>query len=383
MRVRRLGVRFAAYFAEIMAFIHQRAGWPNFKWDAHSLSPLLAEVRNAQGRLLGRMDGLGLPLRAQATLTTLAADVTKSSAIEGEFLDQEQVRSSIARKLGLDAAGMVPSSRDIDGIVEMMLDATQNFQEPLTSDRLFGWQAALFPTGRSGLVRIVAGSWRTAESGPMQVVSGAIGRERVHFEAPSAGRISQEMERFLLWIEQDQGLDPVLKAAIAHFWFVTIHPFEDGNGRIGRAIGDLLLARSDGMAERFYSLSSQIEKERKRYYEKLEACQRGGLDITVWLRWFLECFGRALKGAEGLSEQVLRKSRLWERIHQGPVNARQRRVLNRLLDGFDGALTSSKYSKLAKCSPDTALRDIQELVSRGVMLQSSSGGRSTSYALVE
>ena len=374
---------FAAYSAEIMAFIHQQAGWPDFKWDASSLSPLLAEVRNAQGRLLGRMDGLGIPLRAQATLTTLTADVIQSSAIEGEFLNQEQVRSSIARKLGLDVAGMVSSSRDIDGIVEMMWDATQKFQKPLTSDRLFAWQSALFPTGRSGMVRITVGSWRTAESGPMQVVSGAMGRERVHFEAPAAERVPHEMERFLLWLEQDQGLDPVLKAGVAHFWFVTIHPFEDGNGRIGRAIADLLLSRSDGMAERFYSLSSQIEAERKGYYEKLEACQRGGLDITVWLRWFLECFGRAIKGAEGLLERVLRKARLWDRINQGPVNDRQRAVLNRLLDGFDGKLTSSKYSKLAKCSPDTALRDIQELVGRGVMLQSSSGGRSTSYELVD
>ena len=366
-----------------MRFIHQHRGWPDFKWDLPSLSSLLAKVRNTQGRLLGRMDGLGLPLRAQATLTTLTADVTKSSAIEGEFLDQEQVRSSIARKLGLDVAGMVSSSRNIDGIVEMMLDATQNFKQPLTCERLFAWQAALFPTGSSGMTPITVGNWRTSESGPMQVVSGAIGRERVHFEAPPAERIPQEMERFLLWLEQDQGIDSVMKAGIAHFWFVTIHPFEDGNGRVGRAIADLLLARSDGMAERFYSLSSQIESERKEYYEKLEASQRGGLDITLWLGWFLECFERALMGAEGLLEQVLRKARLWQRISQGPVNDRQRVVLNRLLDGFEGKLTSSKYSKLAKCSADTALRDIQDLVGRGIMLQSSSGGRSTSYELVD
>jgi Fic family protein len=230
---------------------------------------------------------------------------------------------------------------------------------------------------------ITVGNWRTSESGPMQVVSGSIGRERVHFEAPLAERIPQEMERFLLWLEQDQGIDSVMKAGIAHFWFVTIHPFEDGNGRVGRAIADLLLARSDGMAERFYSLSSQIESERKEYYEKLEASQRGGLDITLWLGWFLECFERVLMGAEGLLEQVLRKARLWQRISQGPVNDRQRVVLNRLLDGFEGKLTSSKYSRLAKCSSDTALRDIQDLVSRGIMLQSSSGGRSTSYKLVD
>jgi len=382
LNVRRLSANITAEFAEIMAFIHQQTGWPEFKWDASSLSLLLAEVRNAQGRLLGRMDGLGLPLRAQATLTTLTADVTKSSEIEGEHLDHEQVRSSIARRLGLDVAGLIDSSRDVDGVVEMMLDATQKFKEPLTSDRLFAWQAALFPAGRSGMVRIAVGSWRTAESGPMQVVSGAIGEERVHFEAPFAERVPFEMERFLSWVESNDRLDPVLKAGIAHFWFVTIHPFEDGNGRIGRAIADLLLARSDGMSERFYSLSSQIEAERKSYYDKLEACQRGGLDITIWLKWFLECFARAIQGAGDLLEQVLRKARVWERINQGPVNARQRVVLNRLLDGFEGKLTSSKYAKLAKCSSDTALRDLQELLTNGILIQGSAGGRSTSYELI-
>jgi len=382
LNVRRLSAIIAAEFAEIMGYIHQRAGWPEFKWDASSLSLLLAEVRNAQGRLLGRMDGLGLPLRAQATLTTLTADVTKSSEIEGEHLDHEQVRSSIARRLGLDVAGLIASSRDVDGVVEMMLDATQKFKEPLTSDRLFAWQAALFPAGRSGMVRIAVGSWRTAESGPMQVVSGAIGQERVHFEAPSAERVPFEMERFLSWVESNDRLDPVLKAGIAHFWFVTIHPFEDGNGRIGRTIADLLLARSDGMSERFYSLSSQIEAERKSYYDKLEACQRGGLDITIWLKWFLECFARAIQGAGDLLEQVLRRARVWERINQGPVNTRQRVVLNRLLDGFEGKLTSSKYAKLAKCSSDTALRDLQELLNSGILIQGSAGGRSTSYELI-
>jgi Fic family protein len=382
LNVRRLSVIITAEFAEIMGYIHQQTGWPEFKWDASSLSLLLAEVRNAQGRLLGRMDGLGLPLRAQATLTTLTADVTKSSEIEGEHLDHEQVRSSIARRLGLDVAGLIDSSRDVDGVVEMMLDATQKFKEPLTSDRLFAWQAALFPAGRSGMVRIAVGSWRTAESGPMQVVSGAIGEERVHFEAPFAERVPFEMERFLSWVESNDRLDPVLKAGIAHFWFVTIHPFEDGNGRIGRAIADLLLARSDGMSERFYSLSSQIEAERKSYYDKLEACQRGGLDITIWLKWFLECFARAIQGAGDLLEQVLRKARVWERINQGPVNTRQRLVLNRLLDGFEGKLTSSKYAKLAKCSSDTALRDLQELLTNGILIQGSAGGRSTSYELI-
>ncbi|MEI6714387.1 MAG: Fic family protein [Verrucomicrobiota bacterium] len=366
-----------------MPYIYERSGWPHFTWDAAHLASILADVRNRQGRLLGRMDGLGLRLRTEASLATLTSDVLKSSAIEGEFLDPEQVRSSIARRLGLDLAGLKPSSRDVEGVVEMMLDATQHFQRPLTAERLFGWHAALFPTGRSGMARITVGQWRTADAGPMQVVSGEIGRERVHFEAPPAERLSFEMEAFLSWIEKEDSLDPVLKTGIAHFWFVTIHPFEDGNGRIGRAIADLLLARTDGMPERFYSMSAQIEAERKDYYQTLEACQRGTLDITLWLRWFLNCLGRALDGADTTLGNTLRKARLWDRVKEEPVNTRQKEVINRLLDGFEGKLTSSKYAKLSRCSPDTALRDIQQLVQRGILVQNGAGGRSTSYELAE
>ena len=366
-----------------MSYIHELPQWPHFTWDAAGLSLLLADVRCRQGRLLGRMDGLGFQLRNEACLATLTSDVLKSSAIEGEFLDPEQVRSSIARKLGLNVAGLKPSSRDVDGIVEMMLDATQHFSRALTAERLCGWHAALFPTGRSGMVRITVGRWRTADAGPMRVVSGAIGRERIHFEAPSAERLSPEMEAFLTWVERADALDPVLKAGIAHFWFVTIHPFEDGNGRIGRAVADLLLARTDSMPERFYSMSAQIEAERKDYYQTLEACQRGTLDITLWLRWFLSCLGRAIDGAESTLGNTLRKARVWDRIKEEPVNTRQKEVINRLLDGFEGKLTSSKYAKLTKCSADTALRDIRQLVERGIFVQTEAGGRSTNYVLNE
>lgn len=366
-----------------MSYIHEQTGWPRLIWSTARLAPLLADVRHRQGRLVGRMEGLGFPARSEATLNTLTADVVKSSAIEGEVLDTEQVRSSIARKLGLDVGGIVPASRDVEGIVEMMLDATQRYAEPLTAERLFGWHASLFPTGRSGMRRITVGAWRPVEAGAMQVVSGPIGRENVHFEAPAAEKLNGEMTAFLDWLNTDDGCDPVLKAGVAHFWFVTVHPFEDGNGRIGRAIADLMLARADGMAERFYSMSAQIEAERKMYYFHLESGQRGGLDITDWLEWFLGCLGRAVDGADSLLSGVLRKAKLWERINHEPVNERQRKVLNRLIDGFEGKLTTSKYAKLAKCSEDTALRDIQALMGRCILVQNEGGGRSTSYRLNE
>jgi Fic family protein len=369
--------------AEMMRYIHELAGWPKLIWDEGRLSPLLAEVRHRQGRLLGRMESLGFGLRSEASLGTLTADVVKSSAIEGEVLDAEQVRSSIARRLGLDVAGMVPASRDVEGVVEMMLDATQNYAKPLTAERLFGWHASVFPTGRSGMRRIAVGAWRPVEVGAMQVVSGPIGRENVHFEAPDARRLDSEMNAFLEWLNAGTRIDPVLKAGVAHFWFVTIHPFEDGNGRIGRAIADLALARADGMAERFYSMSAQIEAERREYYLLLERCQRSGLDITPWLEWFLACLRRALERAEDTLSGVLRKAKIWEKINVEPVNERQRKVINRLLDGFDGKLTSSKYAKLAKCSADTALRDIRALVHRGILAQNTGGGRSTNYRLAE
>lgn len=367
-----------------MSYIHEKADWPNLKWNGVKLLPLLADVRHRQGRLLGRMEGLGFRLRAEASLTTLTADVIKSSAIEGELLDAEQVRSSIARRLGLDFGGNIKSSRDVEGVVEMMLDATQKYAEPLTAERLFGWHASLFPTGRSGMRRITVGAWRPADIGPMQVVSGPMGREKIHFEAPASDRLEREVSAFLEWFEAANGIDLVLKAGIAHFWFVTIHPFEDGNGRISRAIADMALARAEGTIERFYSMSTQIEAEKKQYYLNLEQNQKGGVDITSWLEWFLGCLGRAVAGAEDGLASVLRKAKTLERINsQSPVNERQRKVINRLLDGFEGKLSTSKYAKLAKCSTDTALRDIGILVKRGVLIQDTGGGRNTSYRLAE
>jgi Fic family protein len=369
---------------KIVSYIHEKAGWPQLKWNDAKLSPLLADVRHRQGRLLGRMEGLGFRLRAEASLTTLTADVIKSSAIEGELLDAEQVRSSIARHLGLDFGGNAKSSRDVEGVVEMMLDATQKYAKPLTTERLFGWHASLFPTGRSGMRRITVGAWRPADIGPMQVVSGPMGRERIHFEAPASDRLQREVSAFLEWFEAANRIDPVLKAAIAHFWFVTIHPFEDGNGRISRAIADMALARAEGTIERFYSMSTQIEAEKKDYYLNLEQNQKGGVDITSWLEWFLGCLGRAVAGAEDGLATVLRKAKTWERINnQSPVNERQRKVINRLLDGFEGKLSTSKYAKLAKCSTDTALRDIGILIKQGILIQDAGGGRNTSYDLVD
>lgn len=364
-------------------WIHEQTNWPNFFWDADVLASVLAAVRHRQGRLLGRMEGLGFDLRQEASLKTLTSDVVKSSAIEGEHLDTAEVRSSIARRLGVDRAGLVSSGREVDGVVEMMLDATRKFEEPLTKDRLFGWHAALFPTGRSGIRRIEVGKWRTRDAGAMQVVSGPVGKETVHFEAPEADRLDREMKVFLDWFGSESSEDPVLKAGIAHLWFVTIHPFEDGNGRIARAIGDLSLARADGTADRFYSLSSQIEAERNEYYHQLERQQKATVDITGWLDWFLGCLGRSVDGAGKALEQVLFKARFWENLLQhDPLNERQRSILNRMLeDDFRGHMNTSKYAKMAKCSTDTALRDIQDLKERGILVQNSGGGRSTSYRL--
>jgi Fic family protein len=346
-----------------------------------ALANSLAAVRHKQGLLLGRMSALGFPLRAEAGLENLALDVVKSSAIEGEALDLAQVRSSLARRLGIDIGGTASVSRSVEGVVEMMLDATQRYAEPLTAQRLFAWHGGLFPTGYGPARRIKVGAWRTAESGPMQVVSGYLGHEKVHFEAPSAERLPLEMGRFLDWFSRPPECDPVLKAAVAHLWFVAIHPFEDGNGRIARAIADCALARADDCQQRFYSLSSRIERERKDYYEILERTQKGGLDITPWLDWFLACLGRAIDGAEEILSAVFLKARVWRHAKRFPLNERQRGVINRLLDGFEGKLTSGKYAKLTKCSPDTALRDIRELMEYGIVAQSAAGGRSTSYTL--
>lgn len=366
-----------------MIYIHQRPTWPEFTWDGGVIAPVLARVRHKQGRLLGRMEGLGFDLRREATLTTITADVVKSSAIEGENLNAGEVRSSVARRLGIEAAGLPPASRHVDAVVEMMLDATQHHDRPLTAERLCGWQAALFPTGRSGIHTITVGAWRTDARGPMQVVSGPIGRETVHFEAPAADRVPAEMARFLSWFEVASNTDPVIRAGIAHFWFVTIHPFEDGNGRIARAIADMALARADQSKDRFYSMSAEIEHEKTQYYQVLESQQKSDTNITPWLHWFLLCLERAIDAAEESLAAVLRKARLWERINQHPVNERQRNVINRLLGDFEGHLTTSKYGKLAKCSSDTALRDIQDLLARGILIANPGGGRSTSYRLGE
>ncbi|MFI4954540.1 MAG: Fic family protein [Gammaproteobacteria bacterium] len=364
-------------------YIHEQPGWPALNWDIVKLALAVADIRQRQGFLLGQMANLGFSIRAEASLETLTADVIKSSAIEGEVLDYEQVRSSIARKLGIDIGGVPPINRHVEGIVEMMLDATQNYMLPLTEERLFNWHSALFPTGRSELRIIPVGAWRSTEAGPMQVVSGAFGHEKVHFEAPSAQRLDQEMRAFLDWFNKPGIIDPILKAGVAHLWFVTIHPFEDGNGRIARAIADLALARADNSKERFYSMSAQIEKERKEYYANLERTQKDGLEITQWLQWFVSCLGRAIANANQVLDAVQLKARIWNYANQYPINERQRIVINRLLDGFIGNLTSSKYAKLAKCSQDTALRDIHELLSYGILIQNPSGGRSTSYQLID
>ena len=360
-------------------WIHEHKDWPRFTWDVEMLAFKLADVRHRQGRLLGRMEGLGFELKREATLRTLTSDVVKSSAIEGENLDPKEVRSSIARRLGIDVAGPgpAPASRDVEGVVEMTLDAAQRFAEPLTKERLFGWHAALFPTGRSGMRRIMVGAWRTADAGP-------IGREKIHFEAPYADRLERETTAFIAWFENDDGVDPVLRAGLAHFWFVTIHPFEDGNGRVTRAIADMAMARADDTPDRFYSLSSQIESERKDYYDQLERRQRGTPDVTGWLEWFLDCFGRAVDGADVALNSVLFKARLWEKINREPVNERQRLIINRMLeDDFKGHMNTSKYARMAKCSTDTALRDIQELKVRDILIQNPGRGRSTSYRLPE
>ena len=363
-------------------YIHQYPGWPDFHWDQNKLFTLLSEVRFQQGKLLGGMESLGFNLQSEASLETLTLEVVKSSEIEGEILNAEQVRSSIARRLGMDVAGLVPSDRNVDGIVEMMLNATPSYQEKLTDERLFGWHSSLFPSGRSGMYKIVTGAWRNnTKQDPMQVVSGAIGREKVHFQAPDSELIGDEMERFLKWFNAPKTIDPVLKAGIAHLWFVTIHPFDDGNGRIARAITDMQLARADETAQRFYSMSAQIRLERNKYYSMLEASQKGTLDITELLEWFLQCLGRALAATDQILASVMRKSRLWNDPDAQSLNDRQKLMLNKLLENFEGKLTSAKWSKMAKCSQDTAVRDIQNLIEKGILMKEHAGGRSTSYVL--
>lgn len=382
LRVRRLRGLFAARSAGNSVYIYEQTDWPRFRWDEVRLFAPLAEVRHLQGRLLGRMQSLGFSVRTEAALQTLTQDVVKTSEIEGQRLDLKLVRSSIARRMGVDLGGLPPVDRNVEGIVDVMFDATSRCDAPLTAERLFGWHAALFPTGRSGLQRITVGSWRTESSGPMQVVSGPYGKETVHYEAPGHDRLNADMTRFLDWFNAPINTDPVIRSALAHFWFVTIHPFDDGNGRIARALADMVLARSEGSSQRFYSLSSQIQLERKGYYDVLERSQKGSLDVTEWMLWFLACLKRAIQASEESLQGVLTKARFWEAQAGTPINSRQRLILNRLLDGFEGKLTSSKWATLAKCSNDTALRDITDLVSRRILKKDDAGGRSTSYQLV-
>lgn len=362
-------------------YIYELKGWPHFRWNEKKLSKSLTLVSLKQGRLIGRMEGIGFKLRAEASLETLTEDVVKSSEIEGEFLDSEQVRSSIARRLGMDIGGFTHADRYVDGVVEMVLDATQCYDIPLTEERLFAWHSALFPTGRSGMAKITVGGWRSDRSGPMQVISGPFGRERLHFQAPPAERVKKEIETFLEWYNSETDVEMLLKAGVAHLWFVTIHPFGDGNGRIARAITDQTLACSEKSSQRFYSMSAQIRRERSAYYDVLEAAQKGDLDITNWLEWFVGCLDAALDGAQITLRAVLKKARFWETHSGESFNVRQRIVLNQLLDGFQGKLTSSKWAKLGKCSQDTALRDIADLVGRDILTRDTPGGRSAGYSL--
>ncbi|MBP7407608.1 MAG: Fic family protein [Flavobacteriales bacterium] len=370
-------------------YVHELPDWPAFRWDAKALAPALAKAHALQGHLLGRMAAVGFDLRTEANFQTMATDVLRTSEIEGEVLDPAQVRSSLARRLGLDVSGTPKVDRHVDGVVEMLLDATQRCHEKLTVDRLLGWHAALFPTGRSGMLKVLVGQWRDDPTGPMQVVSGPMGRERVHYEAPGAKRLKKEMTAFLKWVNTGSrpvagakdALDPLLKAGLGHFWFVTLHPFEDGNGRMARAVADLLLARADGSPQRFYSMSAQVRNERKRYYDVLERSQRGTLDVTEWLAWFLACLQRALVASEETLSAVLGKHKFWQTHAKTILNPRQVKVLNKLLDGFEGNLTSSKYAKLTKSSQDTASRDLTDLVAKKVLKKGKAGGRSTHFVL--
>jgi len=363
-------------------YVHQLRQWPHFTWQNDQLSALLSDVHYVQGRIAGRMEILGFVAQEDTSFRMLTQDVLKTSEIEGEILPLDEVRSSIARRLGIDIGGLVPADRSVEGVVDMLLDATQRYDAPLTADRLFGWQTALFLESRSGSYNVQTGRWRSDDTGPMQVVSGALGRERVHFEAPASERLDEEMVQFLDWFNQQQPIDPILKAAIAHLWFVTIHPFDDGNGRIARAITDMQLARAEGTRFRYYSMSTQIRLERNTYYSILERTQRGSLDITDWLAWFLECLRHALWQTEKQLTGVLQKAYFWARFSNVPLNDRQRLLINKFWDGFEGKLTSSKWAKIAKCSQDTAGRDIQDLIQKGMLMKDEAGGRSTSYSLV-
>ncbi len=359
-------------------YIYQYKSWPNFTWNEKEIQVILGKLRYLQGKIFGQINALGFSIKEETMLSTLTLDVVKSSEIEGQILNYEQVRSSIARKLGIEYAGMVYPDRNVEGVVEMLLDATQNYEQPLTEERLFAWHGALFPTGRSGLYKIDVACYRKGE---MQIVSGAMGKEKIHYQAVPADQVKFEMDRFLDWFNKYTDIDPVIKSAIAHFWFIIIHPFDDGNGRIARAISDLLLARSDNSSLRFYSLSNQMLLEKKVYYDTLQKVQYNDADITEWIVWFLNCLYRALKNSEKTIEKVLHKADFWDKHKNTELNSRQRLMLNKLLDGFEGKLKTSKWAKITKCSQDTALRDIKDLIEKGILRQEKSGGRSTNYGL--
>lgn len=364
-----------------MKFIHNLTEWPKFEFDSEKILHLVGRVRNLQGQLSGKMEAIGFNLKNEAYLETLSLDIIKSSEIEGERLELDQVRSSIARRLGMEVSGMIPADREVEGVVEMMMDATQNAQQKLTKERLFGWHSAMFPSGRSGMYKIIVGNWRDDSTGPMQVVSGPLGKEKVHFQAPDCNKINREIQKFLTWFNSNPILDPAIQAGIAHLWFVTIHPFEDGNGRITRAITDMILSRSEISSHRFYSMSSQIRLERKKYYEMLEKTQKGNLNITPWLEWFLECLERALISSDQIVNKVLQKHQFWIDNKEIQLNERQTLIIEKLLDGFFGKLNTSKWAKINKCSTDTALRDIQDLINKNILDKEPGGGRSTSYQL--
>ncbi len=362
-------------------YLYNNQNWPIFEWNSEKLLPLLSYVRNRQGKLIGKMGALGFELRNEANLEILTQEIIKSTEIEGEFLDREQVRSSIARRLGLEISGLVYSERNVDGIVDLMIDATKNYDQELDKERLFSWHNALFQTGKSGIYKIIVGNWRDDSTGPMQVVSGALGKEKVHYQAPPAAQLENEMRIFFDWFNLEQNTDLVLKTAIAHLWFVTLHPFEDGNGRISRALSDMLLARSDEQSYRFYSMSTQIRKERNSYYDLLEKTQKSGLDITSWLEWFLKCLLHSIENSETLLEKIIYKHSFWLKHSRLNINDRQRIILNMLMDDFEGVLNTTKWAKIGKCSQDTALRDIQDLIEKGILIKSVQGGRSTNYEI--
>lgn len=364
-----------------MGYIYENIKWPEFEWDSSRILELLGTVRNKQGILKGKMSSIGRDLQNEALLENFSEDIVKSSEIEGEKLDPEQVRSSLAKHLGIDYSGTAIPDRNIEGVVEMMLDATRNFSEPLTKERLFGWHSALFPTGRSGMIRITTGAWRKDEKGPMQVVSGPVGREKIHFQAPPAEKLHEEMKLFLKWVNSKEKTDEVIRSGIAHLWFVTLHPFDDGNGRIARAVTDMILTRSDRTPDRYYSMSAQISRQRKGYYDILERTQKGGPDITGWLEWFLLCLNKALDATEQTLSTVLFKYNFWKDNNRLMINQRQKKMLNIILNGMKGKLTTKKWAKITKCSDDTALRDINYLIERGILIKDPAGGRSTSYSL--